>query len=184
MFFPVSNRKSLSQSRQCNELHLIWHLLLNAALCSKGVWCFLSSGLYQSKSDSSYLVSKRLPKPQIIFLPAPKPSIISNHFPTLFRHEPTPLLFPHPCLKAWLTRIHAALRITVNNKGIFTLCPSTCRTPSASEFPWFQCLPTGLIKVNHLWQTAFLHQMEQAIHCQSNRTRVLQRQLLSNRNSL
>lgn len=153
-----------AMQQRCMMLPLTWFI-------SKQIWQLLLG------------VQETTP-PQNIFLPAPNSSIISNHFPTLFRQEPTPFLFPHPCLKAWLTRIHAALCTAVNNKSIFTLCPSTCRTPSASEFHWFQCLLTGLIKVNHLWQTAFLHQMEQVIHCQSNRTRILQQQLFTNRNSL
>lgn len=124
------------------------------------------------------------PPPKTSFFPLL--SLVSSQTTSLLPpEEPTPFFFPNPCLKAWLTSIHAALCIAVNSKNIFILWlslhmqNSRCIWISPISMP-----PTGLIKVNHLWQTAILHQMEQVIHCQSNRTRILQLQLLSIRNSL
>lgn len=125
MFFPVLNRKCLSWSKwmEGSAMSYTWlgtyYSMLRYAAEVYDTSCHLA--LYQRKSHSSYLVSKRLSHPpnHLYFLTAPKPSIISNHISTPSRQKPCPFFFPPPCLTVWLT--HAALCIAVNSKSIFTL---------------------------------------------------------------
>ena len=123
--------------------------------------------------------------PQNTFLFLLLPRLVSSQTTSLLPPDKSQLPFSsHPLARRHDKQEYMLLSVLLLIAKVSSHfgCPSTGRTPGASEFHRFQCLPTGLTKVNHLWQTAILHQMEQVFHCQSNRTRILQ--LLSIRNSL
>lgn len=167
---PVLSRKCPSQSRQCSEFHLTCHLLLP-----------VTPEEHEASPPLAFLakeISTWSPKN------TPPPNPLFPFFVLLAASQPTsplpadsrqlPFFLPTPLTNEY------TLQFTAKKPSPHLGCPSMGTTPAAPEFPVFL---TGLIKVNHLWQTAILHQREQGIHCQSDRA-LLQLQLLSSRISL